>query len=103
MNVGEQVIGGSYAVVEQDQVEDDCGGVDRISGVIAPRTEVVAVVVGFVEEANCATGGGEACIDIGAEIKGLLNDGCSYERSVQQDFGILISCKIDQLATAYYA
>lgn len=47
--------------------------------------------VGLIEEADCATGGGEAGLDVGAEVKGLLNVGCGYEWPMQQYFGILIS------------
>lgn len=50
--------------------------------------------VGLIEKADCATGGGEAGFDVGAEAKGLLNVRCSYEWPMQQYFGILISCEI---------
>jgi hypothetical protein len=95
LDVGEQVFGGYDAVVEQDKIEDDCGGVDSVGGVVAPRTEVVAVEVGFVEEADCAAGRGEAGIDVGAKVRRLSNGGCSYKWSMQQYFGILISCETD--------
>lgn len=53
----------------------------------------MAVKVGLIEEADCASGGGEAGVDVGAEVKRLLDVGCSYEWPMQQYFGILISCE----------
>jgi len=61
------------------------------------------VEVGLIEEADCATGGDEAGFDVGAEVMGLLNGGCSNEWPMQQYFGILISCKTDEFAAIYYA
>ncbi len=59
--------------------------------------------VGLIEKADCATGSGEASVDVGAEVKGLLNVGCSYEWPMQQYFGILISCETLKFATIYCA
>ena len=48
--------------------------------------------VGLIDKADCAPGGGEAGVDVGAEVKGLLNVRYGDEWPMQQYFSILISC-----------